>query len=145
MDISKIKNVLLGKLGNLLENVVYLTIFFIGIIAYDKHTRNPIIIEAIKTETTKIETNIDSKIDNKFKKIDELNTKLDNSFSTIPTQILDASKPPKDLKAVKREPCPTLKCPDINCPTIESDEIPEGYVVMKIENLTRRQKKRLGL
>lgn len=61
---------------NTIENIILIIVMFVGLGVYTSLVLKPIIVEAIRTENTKIETNIKTDIDNKFKKIDELNAKL---------------------------------------------------------------------
>lgn len=103
------------NIKNIIENIVLIVVMFIGLGVYTNMVLRPIVVESIRQENTKIENNIDSKISNKFKKIDELNARLDNSFPSDNTQSTS----------------------NISC---EKDK-----VCIKIEHLTNRQKKRLGI
>jgi septum formation topological specificity factor MinE len=75
----------------------------------------PALIEAIKKETTAIKNDIKVQVD-KIKKSDSLNININQ----IPENELN--------QTLKKEKL-----------------IPDGYILIKKENLTRRQKKRLGL
>ncbi|MEM9001447.1 MAG: hypothetical protein AAGB24_14385 [Bacteroidota bacterium] len=61
---------------NIAENAINQVLTIGGIIVFSIFVLVPIVKEAISTETTKIENNIDTKMENKFKKIDELNAKI---------------------------------------------------------------------
>jgi hypothetical protein len=75
----------------------------------------PALIEAIKKETTAIKNDIKVQVD-KIKKSDSLNININQ----IPENELN--------QTLKKEKL-----------------IPDGYILIKKENLTRRQKRRLGL
>ncbi len=103
---------------NVLENVIYLFVLSTAIIInnqFKDKANKEIIIEAIRQETTKIETNIESEINNKFRRIENLSTQLDNVLQSTP-----------NLEQTKTD-------------------VPKGYVLIKIENLTNRQKRRLNI
>ena len=51
-----------------------MVVMFLGLGVYTSKVLEPIIITSINKETTKIENNIKTEIENKFKKINELNT-----------------------------------------------------------------------
>lgn len=110
---------------NIIENSIQLILVFVGLGLYTELVLKDILIESIKTETTKIENNITTEIDNKFKKVGEV-------ISNMPLNIEPRSEQdisPKQLSTA----------------SIESNCIPSGYTLVKTENLTRRQKKRLKI
>lgn len=75
---------------NALENIIYIIVMFIGLGTYHKLVVEDILIIAIQTETNKIETNIKTDIDNKFKKIESLTSSL--GVSNPSDNNMDASK-----------------------------------------------------
>lgn len=93
---------------------------YAGMTFYAKKVSNPVLIEAIKTETTKIENNLDTKIDNKFKKIERLEASLPY-VASLPSSI-DASKG-------RLHPC----------------IVHQDSVIISKSHLTNKQKRRLGI
>jgi len=94
-----------------LQMIVLIAVMFSGLGVYTSLVLKPIVIESIRQETTKTETNIKNDVENKFKKIESLHANLPvttEAKSTIVTKSKDS-------------------------------------ICLPIENLTRRQKKRLGL
>ncbi len=72
---------------NVLANVIYLVVLSASLIINTKikdNTNKEIVLEAIRQETTKIETNIESEINNKFRRIENLSTQLDNVLQSTP-------------------------------------------------------------
>lgn len=61
---------------NIIENLILIIVMFLGLGIYTSLVLKPILIESIRQETTKIENTVSNKIDNKFKKIDELTASL---------------------------------------------------------------------
>lgn len=108
---------------NALENIILIAVVFLGLGVYTSLVLKPIVVEAIRTENTKIENNIKTDINNKFKKIDELNANLPLNITPNNTQtqseVTDTNK--NDFK------------------------VPNGFVLIEIKHLTRRQKKRLNI
>ena len=104
---------------NTLENLLYMAVIFGGLGFYTSLVLKPIIVEAIRQENTKIENNIKSNIDNKFKKIDELTATL--PFTVAPENTQQTMQPQ-----------PQKVCDS-------------GFVCVEIKHLTRKQKKRLGV
>lgn len=88
---------------------------FVGLGVYTSKVLEPIIISSINKETTKIENNIKTEIDNKFKRINELNT-------VSPLNVSPTSKTIDNTHGCEK-----------------------GSVCIQIKNLTRRQKRRLNL
>ncbi|AUC13815.1 hypothetical protein BTO06_01020 [Tenacibaculum sp. SZ-18] len=103
------------NIKNVIENIIYMLVIFVGLSVYTSKVLKPIIITSINKETTKIENNIKTEIENKFKKINELNT-------DSPINITPKSNIPEKNSGCK-----------------------EGTVCIPIKNLTRRQKRRLNL
>lgn len=101
-----------------IKTILGIVAIIISLGVYTRILITPVLIEAIQQETTKIENHIDTKINNKFKKIDELTTNIPNAIT--PTSTIT----PKS--------------------TI-SNECPGGSICIPIENLTRKQKNRLNL
>lgn len=66
------------NIKNLIENIVLISVIFIGLGVYTNMVLTPTLVQAIQQETTKIENNIDTRIRNKFKKIGHLSTDLPN-------------------------------------------------------------------
>lgn len=108
---------------NIIENIVLIVVMFIGLGFYTDLVLTPTLVKAIETETTKVENNIDTKIDNKFKKIDELT-------SNLPTLISPTSsvQQPQQVDAVVS---PVQGCDN-------------GWVCVPIGTLSRKQKKILN-
>jgi len=100
---------------NLIENIVLISVMFLGLGIYTQMVLKPIVLESIRQETTKIETSVNNKIDNKFKKIENLDAALP-LLQSLPSTIQQTNT------------------------VIGSDSI-----CLPIENLTRRQKRRLGI
>ena len=100
---------------NVIENIIYMVVMFVGLGIYTSKVLEPIIISSINKETTKIENNIKTEIDNKFKRINDLNTVSPLSVS------------------------PTSKTKD------NTGGCEKGSVCIPIYSLTRRQKRRLNL
>tara|TARA_R110002167_G_scaffold364968_1_gene588369 strand:+ start:22964 stop:23278 length:315 start_codon:yes stop_codon:yes gene_type:complete len=99
---------------NIIENLILIIVMFIGLGVYTSMVLKPIIVESIRQENTKIENNIETTIDNKFKKIDALTAQLPLSIPVSNTQ--------QSTKVIGKD-----------------------SICLPIKNLTRRQKKRLGL
>jgi hypothetical protein len=93
---------------------------FVGLGVYHKLVVEDILIQSINKATTEVvntnNNDVLTKIDNKFKKIDNLTSSLSTQ-----TPVTTAQK--NELK-------------QNNC-------VPIGYTLIKIENLTRKQRKRL--
>lgn len=103
------------NLKNLLSIVIVIVVMFVGLGVYHKMVVDDILIQSIKQETTKVinTTNNDVKtqIDNKFKKIDNLTSKIE---AVLP--ITNTSK-----NEVFKYDC-----------------IPEGYSLVNDKRLSRR-------
>lgn len=110
---------------NLLENLAIVVIMFLGLGIYTKMVLTPTLVEAIRTETTKVENNIDTKIDNKFKKIDELTSNLPQMISPSTTAT-------------------TTTAPDASNAPAQSATCKDGEVCVPVSTLSRKQKKHLG-
>ena len=84
---------------NIIENYLLIILIFVGLGVYTNLVLEPIIIEAIRTETTKIENNITNDIDNKFKKIESLNNTapltlpITNEMTTVKDEKISAEMP----------------------------------------------------
>lgn len=121
---------------NTVENLLYMVVIFVGLAIYTSVVLKPIIIESIRQENTKIENNIKNNIDNKFKKIDELNARI--PLFIAPENIQQPTVIPEKQSINIPYEQPTL---------IKVEGIPCGdkSVCIEIKHLTRRQKKRLGI
>ena len=71
---------------NIIENSIQLILVFVGLGIYTSMVLEPIIVEALRTETTKIENNIKTEIDNKFKKVDKVISEMPLSIEPKSTQ-----------------------------------------------------------
>ena len=80
--------------ANMIENIVLIAVMFVGLGFYTSLVLKPIVVEAIRTENSKIENNISTKIDNKFKRIEELNSNIPTSIE--PTSNIEEVKKPKE-------------------------------------------------
>lgn len=118
---------------NLLAIIIVIVVMFTGLGVYHKLVVEDILIQSINKATTEVvntnNNDVLTKIDNKFKKIDNLTSSI-----TAQLPINNDSKNEVDIASETKEknnPVEIEKC------------IPIGYVLMKIENLTRKQRKRL--
>lgn len=100
---------------NIIENILLIVVMFVGLGIYTQLVLKPIVLESIRQETTKIETSVSNKIDNKFKKIENLDAALP-LLQSLPS-------------------------------TINQTNLVSGKdsVCLPIDNLTRKQKRRLGI
>ena len=87
---------------NIIENSIQLILVFVGLGLYTELVLKDILIESIKTETTKIENNIKTEIDNKFKKVGEV-------VSNLPLSIEPSNVQEIALKPITSEDCEVSK------------------------------------
>lgn len=74
---------------NIIENSIQLILVFLGLSLYTSKVLQPIILESIRMETTKIENNIKTEIDNKFKKVDKVVSNM--PLNVEPSSVQDIS------------------------------------------------------
>lgn len=116
------------KNAGVLILVMAVQILCLGV--YTNYVLKDVLVTAISTETTKvINTNnndLKTKIDNNFKKINELNSNITTALPIKTNQENKVSPIYDNIYHKKDTVC-----------------IPNGYTLIKINNLTRRQRKRL--
>lgn len=100
---------------NIIENLILIVVMFVGLGVYTSLVLKPILIESIQQETTKIVNEFDTKIDNKFKKIEKLSASLPTTIPVTSTQ------------------------------SVGGQGCGEESVCIAKKNLTNKQRKRLGI
>ncbi|WP_435624462.1 hypothetical protein [Flagellimonas sp.] len=71
---------------NLIENLILIVVMFVGLGVYTQMVLKPIVVESIKQETTKIEQNIDQKF-KKVGQVDAVTTPSAKAISTTETDV----------------------------------------------------------
>lgn len=114
------------KNAGILILVMVVQILCLGL--FTQFVLKDVLVESIKQETTKVvnttNNDVKTKIDNNFKKINELHSKIDTALPIT-------NEPKNEVQQTQNNN--------------NNNSIPNGYTLIKTEHLTRRQKKRLNL
>lgn len=90
---------------NIIENLLLIIVIFVGLGVYTNMVLTPVLTEAIQQETHKVENNIKNDIDNKFKNIEELNSKIPlyNELKSTSKRTYNNSKCGKDSVCIAKK------------------------------------------